>query len=77
MQRVYTYTFPIGATVPNKVLGPQDLEQEIKDAATSTGAKVDTNRIANGMRTMSVRMPTDAIETRFKLAVSEPPSSVR
>ena len=76
MQKVYTYTFPIGATVANSVLGPQDLEREIKNAATSSGAKVDKNEVAGGVRTMSIRMPTDASEARFKLECSELPTSV-
>lgn len=67
MQPVYVFTFKDGETIPNHVLGPQDIEMTIKDASNASGAKIDGNRVSNGSRTMKVRMPSTEAETEFRL----------
>jgi hypothetical protein len=75
-QKIYTYRFPLGATIDNHVLGPQDLEDQIKHAAKVASAKIDKNRTSGTMRTMKVRLPTEDSESIFKLACP-PPTDVR
>lgn len=67
---VYEFRFPDGHRRPSGLPGtpPLSVEQDVKDAARKSGAKIDSNRVADGIRTMTARTTSFDVELRFYLA---------
>lgn len=71
-KKAYVFEFPNGQKIPNSVLGPEDLQKHILDAADISGAKIAENRILpNGQRRVKVKFPTSEEEMIFDLACNE------